>query len=336
VNLQAWLKAEDQARAMVMLVNELIEYTSSQNPNDRLPCPVFLDEGQYWLPEESISYLSKDARKSLLDTFGVLLNTGRKRGLTPFIFTQRIAQVDKSVISMGVQIFMRQVIDTDHRRCMEYIRSEMVKDKKDLATLSEGEAFVCLPKGIQLRTQFKERISIHLSHAPTVDRIGTGTTSHKEQLQAQSSQLVTQALPVNSIITLHNNRQITDQQFYTLISQSLQSSEVATSQIGVSTSDTTSFSTSTISEVATSERYAAESDRNLSTGQTKWNRSGSPLRQLSERERRVGELFFGPRRLNPTAIMKEVFPEAKGGDAYQKAAAEVADAIRAYSEAMQA
>jgi len=335
VNLQAWLKAEDQARAMAMLVTELIEYTSNQKPKDRFPCPVFLDEGQYWLPEESVSYLSKDVRKTLLDAFGVLLNTGRKRGLTPFIFTQRIAQVDKSVISLGVQVFMRQVIDVDHKRCMEYIRSDMLAERKDLATLSEGEAFVCLPKGVQIRTQFKERQSVHLSHAPTVERIGgteDTTPTHSEALQAPLP--VTQGLPLDSIIALHTSQRITDQQFYTLLSQSLVD-EVATSERRVSPSVATSVSTSERSEVATSEYGAAESDRNGSTGQTKWNRSGAPLRQLSERERWIGELFFGPRKLNPTAIMKEVFPEAKGGDAYQKAAGEVADAIRAYSEAMQ-
>lgn len=108
--------------------------------------------------------------------------------------------------------------------------------------------------------------------------------------------------------------------------------EVATS---VNRGAATSVPTSEFGEVATSETRTTENGRNGSTGQTKWNRSGAPLRELSERERWIGELFFGPRRLNPTAIMKEVFPEAKGGDAYQKAAAEVADAIRAYSEAMQ-
>lgn len=326
VNLQAWLKAEDQARAMVMLVTELIEYTSGQKPKDRLPCPVFLDEGQYWLPEESVSYLSKDVRKCLLDAFGILLNTGRKRGLTPFIFTQRIAQVDKSVISLGVQVFMRQVLDVDHKRCMEYIRSDMVTDRKDIATLSEGEAFICLPKGVQIRTQFKERQSVHLSHAPTVDRIGT--TSHTEQLTEQL-QPVTQGLTLESIIALHTAQRINDQQFYTLISQSV--GEVATSERRVSTS----VSTSEMSEVATSEYGVAESARNGSTGGSKWDRSGGPLRQLSEREKQIGELFFGPRRMNPTAIVRELYPNAKGGDAYQKASAEVSDAIRAYTEALQ-
>jgi hypothetical protein len=333
VNLQAWLKAEDQARAMAMLVTELIEYTSNQKPKDRFPCPVFLDEGQYWLPEESVSYLSKDVRKTLLDAFGILLNTGRKRGLTPFIFTQRIAQVDKSVISLGVQVFMRQVLDVDHKRCMEYIRSDMVTDRKDIATLSEGEAFVCLPKGVQIRTQFKERQTIHLSHAPTVERIGGDTPTRTEQLQGIIAQPMTQGLPLESIIAMHTAQQINDQQFYTLISQSL--GEVATSERRVSTSAATSVSTSAMSEVATSEYRVAESARNGSTGGSKWDRSGGPLRQLSERERQIGDLFFGPRKMNPTAIVRELYPNAKGGDAYQKASAEVSDAIRAYTEALQ-
>lgn len=171
VNLQAWLKAEESGKIMVDLVNDLIDYSSSLDPNERLPCPVFLDEAQYWLPQDSISYLSKETQKELLDAFGILLNTGRKRGLTPFIFTQRIAQIDKSVISLGIQIFMRQVIDNDQKRCMEYIRSEIIGDRKNLAQLSEGQGIACLPKGVQLAVQFDERQSTHLSHAPTVDRI---------------------------------------------------------------------------------------------------------------------------------------------------------------------
>jgi hypothetical protein len=39
--------------------------------------------------------------------------------------------------------------------------------------------------------------------------------------------------------------------------------------------------------------------------------------------------------MNPTAIVRELYPNAKGGDAYQKASAEVSDAIRAYTEALQ-
>jgi hypothetical protein len=176
VNLQAWLKDEERAAAIVYLVNDLITYTSSQEQSKRLPCPVFLDEAQYWLPQESVSYLSRETQRRLIDTFNILLSTGRKRGLTPFIFTQRIAQIDKSTISLGIQIFMRQVIDNDQKRCMDYIRSDVIGDKKNLATLAEGQGVVCLPGGVQLMVQFDERESTHLSHAPTVDRVLTRST----------------------------------------------------------------------------------------------------------------------------------------------------------------
>lgn len=173
VNLQSWLKADDAGKVMATLVDDLIEYTSKLKQDKRLPCPVFLDEGQYWLPQDTVSYLSKETQRELADAFSILLNIGRKRGLTPFVFTQRIAQIDKSVIALGVQIFMRQVIDNDQRRCMDYIRADIIGDKKNLAALAEGQGIVCLPKGVQLVVQFDERKSKHLSHAPTVDRILT-------------------------------------------------------------------------------------------------------------------------------------------------------------------
>lgn len=188
VNLQAWLKAEEAGKIMVELVNDLITYTSSLDASKRLPCPIFLDEAQYWLPQDSVSYLSKDTQKELLDAFGILLNTGRKRGLTPFIFTQRIAQIDKSVISLGIQIFMRQVIDNDQKRCMEYIRSEIIGERKNLAQLSEGQGIACLPKGVQLAVQFDERQSTHLSHAPTVDRILTRYAISEQVHEVQERQ----------------------------------------------------------------------------------------------------------------------------------------------------
>lgn len=52
---------------------------------------------------------------------------------------------------------------------------------------------------------------------------------------------------------------------------------------------------------------------------------------LTAREKLIGELFFD-KRINIAAIVREVYPDVRGGDAYQKASAEVADAIRAYSE----
>ena len=94
-----------------------------------------------------MSYLDKETQRELLDAFGILLSTGRKCGLTPFLFTQRIAQIDKSTISLGVQVFLRQVLDIDQRRCMEYIRSEMLADKKDWHVSRKGRALCACTKG---------------------------------------------------------------------------------------------------------------------------------------------------------------------------------------------
>src|SRR5258708_17375527 len=191
VKLQAWLKDEERAAVIGYLVNDLIRYTSNQEQSQRLPCPVFLDEAQYWLPQESVSYLSRETQRQLIDTFNILLSTGRKRGLTPFIFTQRIAQVDKSTISLGIQIFMRQVLDNDSKRCMDYIRSDVIEEKKRLATLSEGQGVVCLPGGVELLIQFDERESTHLSHAPTVEQV----LAHSAQVRSAPPSSHQPALP---------------------------------------------------------------------------------------------------------------------------------------------
>lgn len=51
---------------------------------------------------------------------------------------------------------------------------------------------------------------------------------------------------------------------------------------------------------------------------------------LTEHEKKIGEMFFVGG-INPGAIVKELYPDRRGGDAYQKAAAEVSDAIRKYA-----
>jgi hypothetical protein len=55
-------------------------------------------------------------------------------------------------------------------------------------------------------------------------------------------------------------------------------------------------------------------------------------RDLSELEMRIGRMFF-VEGLNPNAIARNLWPDIKGGDAYQKKSAEVNDAIRKYVDA---
>lgn len=71
----------------------------------------------------------------------------------------------------------------------------------------------------------------------------------------------------------------------------------------------------------------------------KGSRSGNLPVLLSEQEKRIGHMFFGldgrdP--MSPNAIAKELWPDVKGGDAYQKNALLVAEAIRRFASSMQA
>lgn len=99
--------------------------------------------------------------------------------------------------------------------------------------------------------------------------------------------------------------------------------EVGTSENALATSVSPSFPTSP----ATSENERVESERNGTTGDTKGTNEGLPLRDFSELEMRVWELFIG-KEMNPAAIVKEIWPDVKGGDKYTQRSAEVAAMIR--------
>ncbi|MBO0794716.1 MAG: hypothetical protein J2P36_27710, partial [Ktedonobacteraceae bacterium] len=60
---------------------------------------------------------------------------------------------------------------------------------------------------------------------------------------------------------------------------------------------------------------------------------GETFPPLTDREKEIGTLFFHEK-LNTNKIVRELYPDKPGGEGYQKASAEVADAIRRYSEAM--
>lgn len=173
VNLQSWDTDDERAAVMCTLVQGLIKITSAQDPEERVPCPQFLDEAQFWLPQDSVDYLSSESLKALSSTFSILLSTGAKRGLTPFCFTQRIAQTRKSIIDLGVQIFMHQALDIDQERAMKYIRKSTIA-QSDLAALQKGQGVVCLPDGVQLVVKFDQRRSVHVSKTPTVSRVASG------------------------------------------------------------------------------------------------------------------------------------------------------------------
>src|SRR6266571_429760 len=66
LDLQSWDTDEAAALAMCQLIGELFTTTTAQAPHERVPCVIHLDEAGYWLPQEAVSYLSKETGKAVV------------------------------------------------------------------------------------------------------------------------------------------------------------------------------------------------------------------------------------------------------------------------------
>ncbi len=167
MDLQSWDSDEAAARAMCQLVDELFAATHAIAPQDRFSCVIHLDEAGYWLPQDAVSYLSKGTRKALADAFHKLATRGRKQGLSPFLYTQSISEIEKSVIRQaGVKILMRQTLDIDLTRYCQYLHGATAQTRRAIQAFPKGRAIVVLPDGSQHKFQFYERESEHTSHTP--------------------------------------------------------------------------------------------------------------------------------------------------------------------------
>src|SRR6266566_3698727 len=167
LDLHSWQSDEAAGLALCQLLDELFTATNAIAPRDRVPCAIHLDEAGYWLPQEAVSYLSKETRKSLADAFHKLASRGRKQGLTPLLYTQSISEVAKSAIRQaGIKVLMRQTLDVDLTRYCQYIQGATPRTKKAIQAYPSGKAIVILPDGSQQRLQFHERESEHKGHTP--------------------------------------------------------------------------------------------------------------------------------------------------------------------------
>jgi hypothetical protein len=174
------------ATLLVQMVNGLMTYVSrlparprTAQQEGRVPFLIGLDEAAYWLPQvrKGCDHLTPDELSALFKAFHQLAVRGRKMGLVPLLFSQRFATVHKDVLSSGTYFLMKQTLDADLNRYMEYISASAFGDedltvaqiKKRIATLKKGQAVVKLPSGKQGLVQFYNRESEHKSHAPKSD-----------------------------------------------------------------------------------------------------------------------------------------------------------------------
>jgi hypothetical protein len=170
MDLRSWDTDEGAALAMSQILDEMFSYASSQAPADCIPCPCLLDEAQYWLPQQPVSYLSKDIARQLRDSWHVLATRARSLGLVPSYFTQNISELHKSVMRQcGLYVLMRQFLDADLDRYCEFIKSSRPASvKKAIRSFPAGKAVIVLPDGSQVKAQFHPRESRHPSATPTV------------------------------------------------------------------------------------------------------------------------------------------------------------------------
>lgn len=167
-DLRTWQTPEQMASLICAVVEEMLETVALTPEGELAPCLVFLDEAEYWLPQEQPSYLSGHTYKRLLDAFHMLATMGRSRGLAPVIATQRIAKVNKDIIAQAeMTILMKAVLDIDLKRYHEYFNKMLVSDER-IRGFAAGEAVVCLPDGSQKLTRLYERESLHRSHTPHI------------------------------------------------------------------------------------------------------------------------------------------------------------------------
>jgi hypothetical protein len=167
-DLRTWQTPEQMASLICTIVEEMLETVALTPDGDLAPCLVFLDEAEYWLPQDQPSYLSGHTYKRLLDAFHLLATMGRSRGLAPVIATQRIAKVNKDIIAQAeMNVLMKAVLDIDLKRYHEYFNKALVSDER-IRGFAPGEAVVCLPDGSQALTRLLERESLHRSHTPHI------------------------------------------------------------------------------------------------------------------------------------------------------------------------
>lgn len=171
VDLRTWDSANASALAMCQLLRELHAHASSQDdPEARIPCPLTLDDAQSWLPQSGSSDMSREIARDLRGMWHLIASRDRSLGLVPSFFTQNISELNKSVMRQaGIYVLMRQALDLDLDRYLEYMRyDDAERAKFHIRAFPAGRAIIVLPSGEQITATFHQRATTHTSHTPTV------------------------------------------------------------------------------------------------------------------------------------------------------------------------
>jgi len=131
------------AQVLRRVFNEALE-------NRGFGCVVVLEEAMYYAPQRGVFEIgSKESRYKLLGVLKGIATNGGRNGVGLWIVTQRLATVDKTVVTQCANnIICHSLEDLDKQRLGEIVGGEFVKL---IGGLPQGEAVV---KGTALRCSF--------------------------------------------------------------------------------------------------------------------------------------------------------------------------------------
>lgn len=172
LDMQSYGNINEAAAISAAIIRGMIAYTSA-HPEMRVPCAVYLDEAQRFLPEQLNASIIKDSaiREELLTAYNDVIAIGGKRGLFPVILTQRISQVKKSIMAQPeIMVLFKQSMDIDLDRYEEFV-SKDVAGSGDIKRFAQGQAVVIAPDGDQFVVNFDMRRSEHKGGSPGIETL---------------------------------------------------------------------------------------------------------------------------------------------------------------------
>ena len=166
VDLRSWETMEERAYVIASLNQALLKHAMALPEQLRIPWFVHLDEAQQFVSQQKPVGIELPTWKWVTQAVTNLGILGRSYGAVPCLYTQRIADIHKDVISQQeFRVFMKVALDNDLKRYEEYISAKTAR-RQDIQRFRAGDAVVILPDGRQFITHFLRRESKHGSHTP--------------------------------------------------------------------------------------------------------------------------------------------------------------------------
>lgn len=168
----------DRAEIVAAVGQALMRYASKQREagNDLLPCLVFMDEAQLYIPQNPSllppeAQRSKDVLDSLNNAYFALVSNGRSNGYTVCFATQSLTYIAKWAIkSCQIRVLMRHTEKNDLDMCEQIINpSVATREEIEAFPAGTGVVFGFTPKPVVVK--FDKRQSKDFSETPGIERL---------------------------------------------------------------------------------------------------------------------------------------------------------------------